>query len=196
MRPASRVHAATLSPDEAQACFRAVLDALARPGTPTALPAGPAGRVPPSLLPALALADLDTPVCVLGDDGPAGDGGWSATLATVTSAPCTAATGARLGAALRPLRPGELSAFPIGTPATPEDGALVAVGVPGLDDGPPLRLTGPGVDGEILIAPQVGDLLAERATVVGGFPTGLDLLLVDPHGRLLGLPRTTTVEEI
>ena len=71
-----------LDPDTAQRAFRAVLDALARPGVPAALP--PAADVPPALLPVLALADLDTPVCVLGDEP---DSAWADGVATTTSAP-------------------------------------------------------------------------------------------------------------
>jgi Bacterial phosphonate metabolism protein (PhnH) len=61
-----------LTPGGAQAVFRATLDALARPGTVRRLPAAAAeplaARVPAALLPLLALADLSTPACVVGDE--------------------------------------------------------------------------------------------------------------------------------
>ncbi|HYH32300.1 MAG TPA: phosphonate C-P lyase system protein PhnH [Pseudonocardia sp.] len=176
-----------LRPDEAQRTFRAVLDALARPGTPVALP--PVGDVPAALLPVLALADLDTPVCVLGHEW------WGDALTTATSAPVVPLGAARLVAALRPLAAGESAILRTGSAAAPEDAALVALAVPGLDGGPPLRLSGPGVPGTRTVAarglPQ--DLITARAAAA--FPSGVDLLLVAPDGAAIGLPRSTRIEE-
>jgi len=178
-----------LDADTAQRAFRAVLDALARPGTPAALP--PAGDVPPALLPVLALADLDTPVCVLGDPG----GAWAEALTTATSAPQAPPGAARLVAALRPLEVGELAAVRAGSAAAPEDAALVALAVPTLAGGPALRLSGAGVPTTRTITPRglPADLVAARARAA--FPAGADLLLVDPDGAVLGLPRSTRIEE-
>ena len=188
---ATVIAGAVLDPDEAQRTFRAVLDALARPGVARPLPAGPLERVPGALLPVLALADLGTPVCVLGDDGH-----WTEALTTATSAPAVPLAQARLVAALRPVTSDELRAVPCGCAAAPEDGALVTVPVSGVDrGGAALRLTGPGVDGSSVIAPGglVTGWLAARA--VGEFPAGIDLLLVGPDGRVVGLPRSTRIEE-
>lgn len=59
-----------------------------------------------------------------------------------------------------------------------------------------LRLTGPGVDGEITL--RLGglgaDVIEARNERNGPFPTGIDLLFVDAQGRLAGLPRSTQVE--
>ena len=179
-----------LDADTAQRAFRAALDALARPGTPAALP--PAGDRPAALLPVLALADLDTPVCVLGDTP---GGAWADALATVTSAPVVPLAAARLAAALRPLEPGELAAVRAGSPAAPEEAALVALAVPALEGGPALTLSGPGVAGSRVIGPRglPADLVAARAATA--FPAGPDLLLVTPGGAVLGLPRSTRIEE-
>ncbi|MGW7616167.1 phosphonate C-P lyase system protein PhnH [Streptomyces antimycoticus] len=38
-----------------------------------------------------------------------------------------------------------------------------------------------------------GGFVAARAEAVGGFPAGADLLLATPDGRVMGLPRSTTV---
>jgi alpha-D-ribose 1-methylphosphonate 5-triphosphate synthase subunit PhnH len=179
---------APLNPDLAQRTFRAVLDAFARPGTTSQLPAVP--QVPAALLPVLALADLDTPACVLAETG-----GWDDALATATNAPITALSAARLVAALRPLRAGELAGVRIGDAAAPEDGALVALAVPALDGGPALRLTGPGIAGSRVVAPRGGpaDLASARASAA--YPGGFDVLLIDPDGRVLGIPRSTRIEE-
>lgn len=181
-----------LGPEDAQHTFRAVLDALARPGTVRRLPTAPLRRVPAALLPVLALADLDTPTCVLVEPGAAG---WADALATATSAPEAPLHAARLVAALRPLRPEELATMPRGSTAAPEEGALVAVAVPGLDGGPALRLSGPGIAGEYTITPRglPADLLAARTDAVAAFPAGVDLLLVAADGQLLGLSRSTRI---
>src|SRR5699024_3224068 len=95
---------------------------------------------------------------------------------------------------LHPPAAGELAAVRTGGAAAPEDGALVALAVPALDGGPSLRLTGPGIPGERVIAPRgvPADLAAVRAGAA--FPAGFDVLLVDPAGRVLGLPRSTRIE--
>lgn len=187
------VRAVTPDPDLAQRCFRAVLDALACPGTPARLPDSPAPAV---LRPVLTLADLDTPVCVLGCAQ------WAGALATATAAPIVGLGGARLVAALRAITPEELATVRRGTPSAPESAALVAMAVPSLTGGPPLRLRGPGVRGHargeddtLVIAPRGFGLVAARVAILG-FPVGPDLLLVDPHGAVVGLPRTTMIEEI
>jgi len=185
-----------LSPRVAQQVFRAVLDALSRPGRTVQLPRelpGSGRRVarigtvscPSALLPLLALADLDTPFHVLGAEPGA--------VATATSAPVTAVEQARLIAALRPMTRAELAAAHVGTAAAPETAALVTLAVPALDGGPALRLTGPGTgDGATFAPTGLPDGWAgDRAE----FPTGYDLLLVDPDGRCAGIPRSTHIEE-
>jgi alpha-D-ribose 1-methylphosphonate 5-triphosphate synthase subunit PhnH len=178
-----------LDGDTSQRTFRAVLDALARPGLPALLPGA---DVPAALLPVLALADLDTPACVLGDTA---EGDWVGALTTVTSAPVAPIGDARLVAALRPLAPGELAAVRTGSAGAPEEAALVALAVPALDGGPALTLTGPGVPGTRTVAPRdlPPDLVATRAATA--FPAGADLLLVTPDGTVLGIPRSTRIEE-
>ncbi|GMU41187.1 MAG: hypothetical protein AMXMBFR23_20530 [Chloroflexota bacterium] len=57
-----------------------------------------------------------------------------------------------------------------------------------------LTLSGPGVDGETTL--RVGGLdprvIRARTERNWPFPTGIDLVLVDPTGRLAALPRSTT----
>jgi alpha-D-ribose 1-methylphosphonate 5-triphosphate synthase subunit PhnH len=191
-----------LTPEGTQAVFRVTLDALARPGTVRRLPTAEveplAGHVPAALLPLLALADLSTRVCVVGDEaGPGGDGGALAALNEIvrvaTNAPRSALEDARLVAALRPLGPAELASLRVGTAAAPEDGALACLAVTGVaaaddpasiasdgndndnnndnDNGTRLllRLSGPGVPGS-------------RAIVVTGLPAGF----AAARGELVG----------
>jgi alpha-D-ribose 1-methylphosphonate 5-triphosphate synthase subunit PhnH len=176
--------------------FRAVLDALARPGQPARLPARSSDAAPPALLPLLALADLGTGIHVLDRaDAPAS---WVDALATATSAPVVALERARLVGALRPITPAEVGALHRGTALAPEEAALLTVAVTDLAGGPARWvLSGPGVPGRRAISPSgvPAGFLAARAAAVHRYPTGIDVLLVAPDGRLLGLPRSTCIEE-
>ena len=185
-----------LSADVSQRVFRAVLDALARPGTTHRLPAHDA--VPAALLPLLALADLSTPVCVLADDDATTGDDWPGTVRALTSAPVTALREARLIAALRPVTDGELRGIPVGTAAAPEDGALVTLEINSfLPNDPGCLLTGPGVCGrtELRVAGLPPGFARARRRLTEAFPAGADFLLVAPDGTLAGLPRTTLLEE-
>ncbi|MER7083732.1 alpha-D-ribose 1-methylphosphonate 5-triphosphate synthase subunit PhnH [Saccharopolyspora kobensis] len=188
---------ASLAPRQAQQVFRTVLDALSRPGEVLRLPAISieirrpisieiaSTRVPAALLPVLALADLETPVHV---------DGWADVVRTQTSAPIVERTGARLAALLEPVE--DLAGFPVGSAGAPEEAALVALAVRGFGDGPALRLSGPGVPGhrELRVSGLPADF-AERRRELIDFPAGFDLLLVAPDGEVVGLPRSTRVEE-
>lgn len=182
-----------LSPDDSQRIFRAVLDALASPGALGRLPSVPG--YPSALLPLLALADLSTPACVLHD----GDsGGWPGAVRTLTSAPVTALSEARLVAALRPVTPAELGQVRTGTAAAPEEGALVTLAV-GIfrPNGSPRLLRGPGICGrrELRAAGLPAGFAAARRRLTQAFPAGADFLLVAPDGTVAGLPRTTVMAE-
>ncbi|MFG1664244.1 phosphonate C-P lyase system protein PhnH [Streptomyces sp. Y7] len=190
---AELVRAAKLRPAQAQGVYRAVLDALARPGTVTRFPADAPAEVPPALLPVLALADLGTGVCVLEADGAAR---WSDVVSVATNSPVVPLEKARLAAAVRPVAAAEILRPARGSADAPEDGAVLCLPVTDLEGGPGVwRLSGPGVPGEREVAPQglPAGFVEARAEAVGGFPAGVDLLLAAPDGRLMGLPRSTTV---
>jgi alpha-D-ribose 1-methylphosphonate 5-triphosphate synthase subunit PhnH len=188
---------AALSPAESQLAFRAVLDALARPGLPAQLPVSQESAVPSVLLPLLALADLGTGVCLLGAEG-FPEPHWAGVLSTATSAPRVPLEQARLVGATGPISAQEIRRLRRGSPLAPEDGALLAVAVAGLAGGSSRWwLTGPGVPGRRGVSPLgvPDEFLAARADAVAGYPAGIDVLLVAPDGGLLGLPRTTTIDE-
>jgi alpha-D-ribose 1-methylphosphonate 5-triphosphate synthase subunit PhnH len=198
---------APLSVGQSQLVFRAVMDALARPGTVHRMPASAdAGGPPPALLPLLALADLGTPACVLADEGE-----WADVVRALTSAPAAGLAQARLVAALRPVTDDELASLRTGTVRAPEEGALAFLSVAGIrplpdgwspdrnssGDGRPLRLSGPGIPGtrDLLVAGLPAGFAAVRRELTRGFPAGADLVLVTPDGDVAGLPRTTLIDE-
>jgi alpha-D-ribose 1-methylphosphonate 5-triphosphate synthase subunit PhnH len=183
-----------MRPAESQQVFRAVLEALSRPGTPMALPPGPLEALAPAVVPIFALADLSTAVCVLEN---AGDP-WATAVTTATSAPIWPAEMARLVAAVRPVSEDEVRGFARGCATAPEDAALVALGVRDVHGGPRRwTLSGPGVRGTASIAPQglPAGFVTARAEAVDAYPAGIDVLLVTDDGRVVGLPRTTAIIE-
>jgi alpha-D-ribose 1-methylphosphonate 5-triphosphate synthase subunit PhnH len=195
--------ATALHPADSQQVFRAVLEALARPGTAMALPSGPLRRLAPAMVPVFALADLGTGVCVLENDiphssRPGETPDWADAVATATSAPLWPAELARLVAALRPVTDDEVRSFCRGTAEAPEDAALVSLAVTDVAGGDRRwRLSGPGIACTATLAPRglPDSFVAARADAVGGYPAGIDVLLVTEDFRVVGLPRTTTITE-
>ncbi|MGW3954489.1 phosphonate C-P lyase system protein PhnH [Streptomyces sp. NPDC004752] len=183
-----RVAGARLRPEESRLVFRAVLDALARPGRIVELPPDRVGGVPPVLLPVLALADLATPVAVL-DEGE----DWADVVGVVTSAPTAAIGSARFVAATRPMTSDELRAVSRGSALAPEEGAFVCLPVSEVA-GQDWVLSGPGVPGSIAVS-GLDSLVEARAEAVADYPAGLDLLLITEDGRMAGIPRTTVIEK-
>lgn len=88
-----------------------------------------------------------------------------------------------------------LANIAIGSDFYPDDGATVIVRAT-IGSGPALRLAGPGVDGTVTL--QLGSLpdgfWKARAARLR-YPMGFDLFFVD-GARVVGVPRSTTVEEI
>lgn len=171
---------------EAAEAFRAVLQAMARPGR-IARVAGAAP--PPPCSPAagvvlLTLVDADTPLHLAGRHDCAALRDW---VRFHTGAPLVGPAGAAFGlgdwAALGPLE-----AWPQGTPEYPDRSATLIVELPRLEAAG-ARLTGPGIrDAAALSLPEVAGFAANAAR----FPLGLDFILT-AGDRLAALPRTTKV---
>ncbi|MEO1308011.1 MAG: phosphonate C-P lyase system protein PhnH, partial [Pseudomonadota bacterium] len=83
----------------------------------------------------------------------------------------------------------------VGSDLYPDDGATVIVRAK-FGSGPALRMTGPGIDGEIVV--QLHGLpdgfWAARASLLR-YPMGFDLYFVD-GAEVLGVPRSINVEEL
>ncbi|MGR3433466.1 MAG: phosphonate C-P lyase system protein PhnH [Shimia sp.] len=161
--------------------FRAILDAMARPGRIACV----AGASAPGLSDAaaavlLTLCDADTPVHLAVPEAAA----W---LAFHCGAPHADKAGCAFAVgqwdALAPLHP-----YTVGTPDYPDRSATLVVEMASLTtEGP--ALTGPGIDGTANLSLPDPDAL--RANAVR-FPLGLDLILC-AGDRLACLPRSIRI---
>jgi len=84
----------------------------------------------------------------------------------------------------------------LGTLSCPDESATIILDVESLNGkAVQLRLTGPGIDGEVSVGIDGlhGDWLAARQSWVATFPLGVDMVITDGD-QILGLPRTTRME--
>jgi alpha-D-ribose 1-methylphosphonate 5-triphosphate synthase subunit PhnH len=176
----------------AQAAFRALLDAMARPGR--VLPLG-GGLAPPApLTPALGavlltLCDADTP---LWTDAPDPARGWIG-----FHCGCPFARNPEQAAFVLPLREAPpLDSLDAGTDEEPHRSATLLLPVAALAEGAGWRLTGPGIAREARLsatgAPPgfAAAFAAQRAR----FPRGVDVILASPSA-VACLPRSTRLSE-
>jgi len=195
----SAVHALAAGlPDpvhSSQQTFRAVLDALARPGKVCvlgeALPEVALGGAMARLL--LSLTDDETPVWWQRADATLQ--GW---LQFHTGAGVAAQPGAASFAVLHDLGARtELAHFAMGTAASPEFSATLLVELPGLHGGPELEWRGPGIQtvqrvGLCGVPPH---FWAQWQANHAAFPAGVDIIFTCGDSAL-GLPRTTRVRRL
>jgi alpha-D-ribose 1-methylphosphonate 5-triphosphate synthase subunit PhnH len=178
----------------AQATFRSVMDAMARPGTVRRVAASvgaPAGMMRGTAAIALTLFDHDTPIWL--------DASMSTTsevarwLKFHTSAPVVSDSSishfALIGdASALP----DLGRFAFGTNEYPDRSTTLILQVESLTQGPAYELRGPGIDGGAILQAKIKpaglfERLAINATL---FPCGIDVVLVD-DGAIAAIPRTT-----
>jgi alpha-D-ribose 1-methylphosphonate 5-triphosphate synthase subunit PhnH len=176
----------------AQATFRAVLDAMARPGTihKVEAAAAPSPLSPTAAALALTLCDHDTPVWLdttLRASAPVIEWLRFHCNSPVVDRPCDAAF-AFISAA-QELPP--FSNFNIGTPDYPDRSTTIVIQVASLRAGAHLTLTGPGIPERrsFHIDPLPKNFSEQLATNRAHFPCGVDLLLV-ADGEVAALPRT------
>ena len=177
---------------DAQACFRAVLDAMARPGT---LHEAGAGLTPPDGLDRataavlLTLIDAETFLHASAPFASAHD--WIAFHCGV------AATAPESSAAfVLTDRLPALDQLAGGSDEAPETSATIILQVRGFASGSRLRLSGPGLRVPMLLAVDglPDDFIARWRVNRRQFPRGVDLLLC-AGGQITALPRTVSVEE-
>lgn len=179
-----------------QALFRAIMGALARPGTVQglgALPVAPEPLTPELAAVALALADHDTPVWLdarLRHHRPVIEWLRFHTGAPLVDDPAAAAFAFGGAGQVMP----DLADFAQGSDTYPDRSSTLVLAIGGMRGGPNLTLRGPGIDGESVMTPAglpqgfVRQWHANRAR----FPRGVDILLVG-GGSAIGLPRTTRI---
>lgn len=177
---------------ESQACFRAVLDAMARPGRVHT--AGLDLDPPLPLCPAaaaviLTLIDHETPLWI--DPGAGGVRDWIAFHCGAAFAEMQAA--AFVFARELP----KLGDLRQGSDAAPEDSATVILQLSRLGAGRRYRLSGPGLRAPSMFAgdglPE--DFVSAWAANHALFPCGVDLILC-AGTELAALPRSVTVEAL
>jgi len=181
-----------------QTAFRAVMDALANPGTVQKLIAPPSthsrlGLELVSIL--LTLSDHDTPIWL--DNSLRGDPAVTEFIAFHTGAPVVAEPGRAMfafasAAAALP----RLDQFNLGTQEYPDRSTTIVLAVDAMNGGEQLLIRGPGIKDHGHIGP-VGlpvDFVAQWSANRELFPRGIDLLLV-ADGAVMGLPRSTRISQ-
>jgi alpha-D-ribose 1-methylphosphonate 5-triphosphate synthase subunit PhnH len=177
---------------DAQSAFRAVLEAMSRPGRIVAIPRPP--EPPAPLLPAagallLALADADTPVW---SDAGADVAAWLGFHAGCPLVPNAGAARFVLATGTAPA----LEALDAGTEEEPQLSATLILQVAALEVAGGWRLTGPGIEHEHRLridgVPEnfVGQWRAQRKR----FPRGVDVILC-AGTRIAALPRGIDIQE-
>lgn len=178
----------------AQATFRTVMDAMARPGSVQlirAVSGVPAPMMRGAAAIALTLFDQDTPVWL--DAKLAVNDEVAKWIKFHTSAPVIADSAASSFAVIAdPIQLPEFDRFALGTPEYPDRSTTIVLQVASLSEGPTYELTGPGIDGVTTLRAAIGvpDLIDRLAENARRFPRGIDLLLVSGES-IVALPRTT-----
>ncbi len=173
---------------DAQAGFRAVLEAMSRPGRVRRVPAPP--EVPPGLSPAaaavlLALVDADTRLRIAA--------GAEAEAWVRFHCGCpVVAEGADF--VLDPAA--ALLSLEAGTEEEPERGATLLLEVAALAEAPGWVLTGPGIRARhrLRVEGAPAGFLADWAASRARFPRGVDVILC-AGDRIAALPRSVRIEE-
>lgn len=178
----------------AQTTFRAVMQAMARPGCAqrldTLLRDVPAPLMPATAAIALTLFDHDTPLWL--DEALRDAPAVAQWLRFHTSAPLvTQADEASFALIAAPEAMPALDRFAYGSNDYPDRSTTLILQVESFDQGTAFELSGPGLRGATaLFAPLPRDLVAQREASQALFPRGIDLILVADEA-VVAIPRTT-----
>lgn len=177
---------------DAQRCFRAVLEAMSRPGTLHHV--GGNLRGPPPLAPSaaavlLTLTDGDTPVWLAAPFAEARD--WIAFHCGATIMPRIQDAAFAVADEMP-----DLAMLNTGSDEIPEDGATLILQVRGFERGMKLRLAGPGLAAPATVAVDglpAGFVAAWEANHAL-YPRGIDLILCAEE-TLAAFPRSLRITE-
>lgn len=184
---------------DSQRAFRALMNAMARPGNIHEVPLDitPLGGLPVAAAAVvLALCDFETALWV------APGLAESATIADY----CAFHTGAKRAKTANQAQfamvdlasgPFNLNDFAQGTAEYPDGGASLIVLAPSLTGGPARSLAGPGIKGSASFAVDglPADFAAQWAANRAAFPLGVDIVFCS-GSSLLALPRSTRIDEV
>jgi alpha-D-ribose 1-methylphosphonate 5-triphosphate synthase subunit PhnH len=180
----------------AQATFRAVMDAMARPGSVQRLAgvSAPAPLSPTAAAIALTLVDYETPFWL---DAPLAGAPEVArfisfhTGARLTAEPAEAA----FAFVAAPAAMAPFAAFAQGSAEYPDRSTTLVLQVAHLAEGEGMILRGPGIAGtrRLDTSPLPADFLDQFAENRAQFPRGVDILLA-ANDAVAGLPRSLHLE--
>lgn len=181
----------------AQTVFRAVMDAMARPGSIQPLPVFARPPAPMSATAgaiALSLCDHDTPLWL--DPALQASAAVKAWLGFHAGAPlANTPADAHFALIANPAEMAALDGFSQGTQDYPDRSTTLILQVSNLTSGAPLLLEGPGIETSATIAPaQMPRHFVEQWKQNGQrFPRGVDIILA-ATGGIACLPRTTRIK--
>ncbi|WP_027165424.1 phosphonate C-P lyase system protein PhnH [Mesorhizobium sp. WSM3224] len=181
----------------AQVVFRAIMDAMARPGTVQTLqqlahPPAPLSATAGAV--ALALCDNDTPLWL--DSPLQAEASVKAWLGFHTGAPlANTPADAHFALIAKPAEMVALDGFSQGTQEYPDRSTTLILLTSDLGSGPTLLLEGPGIEKTSMIAPtgMPRHFVEQWKQNNQRFPRGVDIILAAP-GQLACLPRTTRIK--
>jgi alpha-D-ribose 1-methylphosphonate 5-triphosphate synthase subunit PhnH len=175
----------------AQSCFRAVLDAMARPGQVHVVSGvvAPAPLCHAAAAVLLTLVDHETPLWL--DPQAASAQTW---IAFHTGAPTVPAAQAMFAMALSLPDPAEL---PAGSDEMPETSATMILQVASLSNGRRFLIQGPGLREPRIVAIDglPPDIVLIWHRNHGLYPRGIDLILC-AGDQITALPRSVSIQEI
>lgn len=180
-----------------QIIFRHILSAMASPGLIVKLPQGLCGQ-PDGVSPAaaailLTLCDYETPTLI--DSTFYSVGAWLRfyTGTEVTDDPKQARFAWLDGSKF----PVTVDRFHMGDDRYPDQSTTIVIECSSCSGGPRVRLTGPGIQSAVDIAPSglAPHFWQEASRNHQMYPLGVDFILAAGH-EFLALPRSTRIEEI
>lgn len=85
----------------------------------------------------------------------------------------------------------------IGDLVSPHKSATVILEVESLTSGFNYELNGPGIKGTVQLSCTVSpEVIKNRKDINAEYPLGIDIILIDRKGNVVGLPRTTQITEV